>query len=308
MITTGIDKRVKVQQIIENQIPEFLISESPKAVDFLKQYYISQEYQGGPIDLTDNLDQYIKLDNLTPEVVVGETKLTSDITITDTTVNVSSTKGFPNEYGLFKIENEKGFYLTSTAEVPVTNLIRGQIIESKNLPLKYVCHTPCFRSEAGSYGKDTRGIMRLHQFEKVELVQAVEASDSDEALEELTSHAESILKKLELPYRVVSLCSGDIGFSAAKTYDLEVWLPSENKYREISSCSSCGSFQARRMKARYKNKDNNIEFVGTLNGSGLAVGRTLIAILENYQLEDGSIIIPEVLKPYMGNIDKISNN
>ena len=207
------------------------------------------------------------------------------------------------EEDLFKIENEKGFYLTSTAEVPVTNLIRDQIIESKNLPLKYVCHTPCFRSEAGSYGKDTRGIMRLHQFEKVELVQAVEASDSDEALEELTSHAESILKKLELPYRVVSLCSGDIGFSAAKTYDLEVWVPSQNTYREISSCSNFRDFQARRLKARWK-KDNKTEMLNTLNGSGLALSRTLLAILENFQESDGSVTVPDALRDYIKK-DKI---
>ena len=207
------------------------------------------------------------------------------------------------EEDLFKIENEKEFYLTSTAEVPVTNLIRDQIIESKNLPLKYVCHTPCFRSEAGSYGKDTRGIMRLHQFEKVELVQAVEASDSDEALEELTSHAESILKKLELPYRVVSLCSGDIGFSAAKTYDLEVWVPSQNTYREISSCSNFRDFQARRLKARWK-KDNKTEMLNTLNGSGLALSRTLLAILENFQESDGSVTVPKALRNYIKK-DKI---
>ena len=207
------------------------------------------------------------------------------------------------EEDLFKIENEKGFYLTSTAEVPVTNLIRDQIIESKNLPLKYVCHTPCFRSEAGSYGKDTKGIMRLHQFEKVELVQAVEASDSEEALEELTSHAESILKKLELPYRVVSLCSGDIGFSAAKTYDLEVWVPSQNTYREISSCSNFRDFQARRLKARWK-KDNKTEMLNTLNGSGLALSRTLLAILENFQESDGSVTVPEALRNYIKK-DKI---
>ncbi len=207
------------------------------------------------------------------------------------------------EEDLFKIENEKAFYLTSTAEVPVTNLIRDKIIESKDLPLKYVCHTPCFRSEAGSYGKDTRGIMRLHQFEKVELVQAVEASDSEEALEELTSHAESILKKLELPYRVVSLCSGDIGFSAAKTYDLEVWVPSQNTYREISSCSNFRDFQARRLKARWK-KDNKTEMLNTLNGSGLALSRTLLAILENCQESDGSVTVPEVLRDYIKK-DKI---
>ena len=205
------------------------------------------------------------------------------------------------EEDLFKIENQNDFYLTSTAEVPVTNLFRDEILNSEKLPIKYVCHTPCFRSEAGSYGKDTKGIMRLHQFEKVELVQAVESSDSDEALEELTEHAENILKKLELPYRVVSLCSGDIGFSAAKTYDLEVWVPSQEAYREISSCSNFRAFQARRMKARWKNNsDNKIELLNTLNGSGLALSRTILAILENYQQSDGSVTIPDVLRNYLG--------
>ena len=205
------------------------------------------------------------------------------------------------EEDLFKIDNKNDFYLTSTAEVPVTNLFRDEILNSENLPIKYVCHTPCFRSEAGSYGKDTKGIMRLHQFEKVELVHAVESSDSDEALEELTEHAENILKKLELPYRVVSLCSGDIGFSAAKTYDLEVWVPSQETYREISSCSNFRAFQARRMKARWKNNsDNKIELLNTLNGSGLALSRTILAILENYQESDGSVAIPDVLKNYLG--------
>ena len=205
------------------------------------------------------------------------------------------------EEDLFKIDNKNDFYLTSTAEVPVTNLFRDEILSSEKLPIKYVCHTPCFRSEAGSYGKDTKGIMRLHQFEKVELVQAVESSDSDEALEELTEHAENILKKLELPYRVVSLCSGDIGFSAAKTYDLEVWVPSQEAYREISSCSNFRAFQARRMKARWKNNsDNKIELLNTLNGSGLALSRTILAILENYQQSDGSVTIPDVLRNYLG--------
>ena len=205
------------------------------------------------------------------------------------------------EEDLFKIDNKNDFYLTSTAEVPVTNLFRDEILSSEKLPIKYVCHTPCFRSEAGSYGKDTKGIMRLHQFEKVELVQAVESSDSDEALEELTEHAENILKKLELPYRVVSLCSGDIGFSAAKTYDLEVWVPSQEAYREISSCSNFRAFQARRMKARWKNNsDNKIELLNTLNGSGLALSRTILAILENYQESDGSVTIPDVLRNYLG--------
>ncbi|RZO96730.1 MAG: serine--tRNA ligase [Gammaproteobacteria bacterium] len=205
------------------------------------------------------------------------------------------------EDDLFKLDHQNDFYLTSTAEVPVTNLFRDEIIDSKSLPIKYVCHTPCFRSEAGSYGKDTRGIMRLHQFEKVELVQAVESSDSDDALEELTGHAENILKKLELPYRKVMLCSGDIGFSAAKTYDLEVWVPSQEAYREISSCSNFRDFQARRMKARWKNlSDNKTELINTLNGSGLALSRTVLAILENYQESDGSIVIPDALRSYMG--------
>ena len=205
------------------------------------------------------------------------------------------------EEDLFKIDGESNFYLTSTAEVPVTNLLRDEILESETLPLKYVCHTPCFRSEAGSYGKDTRGIMRLHQFEKVELVQAVESSDSEEALEELTGHAEAILQKLELPYRKVSLCSGDIGFSAAKTYDLEVWVPSQEAYREISSCSNFRDFQARRMKARWKNPSNKkIELLNTINGSGLALSRTVLAILENYQESDGSVTIPDILRDYLG--------
>lgn len=209
------------------------------------------------------------------------------------------------EEDLFKLDGKEQFYLTSTAEVPVTNLFRDEILDSNALPIKYVCHTPCFRSEAGSYGKDTKGIMRLHQFEKVELVQAVEASDSDEALEELTGHAEAILKKLDLPYRVVSLCSGDIGFSSAKTYDLEVWIPSQDTYREISSCSNFRDFQARRMKARWKNnKDNSTELLNTLNGSGLALSRTVLAILENFQESDGSVTIPESLRNYIGK-DKI---
>ena len=209
------------------------------------------------------------------------------------------------EEDLFKLDGKDQFYLTSTAEVPVTNLFRDEILDSNVLPIKYVCHTPCFRSEAGSYGKDTKGIMRLHQFEKVELVQAVEASDSDEALEELTGHAEAILKKLDLPYRVVSLCSGDIGFSSAKTYDLEVWIPSQETYREISSCSNFRDFQARRMRARWKNnKDNSTELLNTLNGSGLALSRTVLAILENFQASDGSVTIPESLRNYIGK-DKI---
>ena len=204
------------------------------------------------------------------------------------------------EEDLFKLNDERELYLTSTAEVPVTNLIRNEILESKELPKKWVCHTPSFRSEAGSYGKDTRGIMRQHQFEKVELVQVVEAQDSTDALEELTSDAEEILQKLNLPYRVVSLCAGDLGFSSSKTYDIEVWIPSQKKYREISSCSNFKDFQSRRMKARWKNPSTKKnEFVHTLNGSGLAVGRTLLAIMENYQEEDGKIVIPEALRTLM---------
>ena len=211
------------------------------------------------------------------------------------------------EEDLFKLEGKENFYLTSTAEVPVTNLFRDEILDSKVLPAKFVCHTPCFRSEAGSYGLDTKGVMRLHQFEKVELVQAVEDKDSDNALEELTGHAEEILKRLELPYRVVTLCSGDIGFSAAKTYDIEVWIPSQNKYREISSCSNFRDFQARRMKARWKNPSSNkTELLNTLNGSGLALSRTVLAIMENFQQKDGSITIPEALRNYFGS-DKISS-
>tara|TARA_B100001173_G_scaffold309680_1_gene322581 strand:- start:258 stop:1532 length:1275 start_codon:yes stop_codon:yes gene_type:complete len=205
------------------------------------------------------------------------------------------------EEDLFKLEGKENFYLASTAEVPVTNLLRDEILDSKDLPAKYVCHTPCFRSEAGSYGLDTKGIMRLHQFEKVELVQAVEEKDSDSALEELTGHAEEILKRLELPYRVVTLCSGDIGFSSAKTYDIEVWIPSQNKYREISSCSNFRDFQARRMKARWKSPSSNkTELLNTLNGSGLALSRTVLALMENFQEKDGSITIPEALRDYFG--------
>ena len=205
------------------------------------------------------------------------------------------------EEDLFKLRGSQEYYLTSTAEIPVTNMLRGQIVESKELPIKWVSHTPCFRSESGSYGKDTRGIMRLHQFEKVELVQAVEASNSEKALEELTNHAEEILKALEIPYRVVMLCGCDLGFSAAKTYDLEAWIPSQNKYREISSCSNFRDFQSRRMLARWKNEEkNNNELLHTLNGSGLAVGRTLLALLENNQLEDGSIKVPKALEGLLG--------
>ncbi|MBK7768244.1 MAG: serine--tRNA ligase [Sulfuritalea sp.] len=197
-------------------------------------------------------------------------------------------------------------YLIPTAEVPVTNLVRGEIVDLAALPLKFVAHTPCFRSEAGSYGKDTRGMIRQHQFDKVELVQMVHPSQSWAALEELTGHAEAVLQKLELPYRKVALCSGDMGFSAAKTYDLEVWLPAQDTYREISSCSNFESFQARRMQARFRNEKNKPELLHTLNGSGLAIGRTLVAVLENYQNEDGSITVPAVLRPWMGGVEKIS--
>lgn len=206
---------------------------------------------------------------------------------------------------LFKIEGEQEFYLIPTAEVPVTNIARDSILNGE-LPQKYVCHTPCFRSEAGSYGRDTRGMIRQHQFDKVELVQFVHASQSDAALEELTGHAETILQKLNLPYRKVILCGGDLGFSAAKTLDLEVWLPGQQKFREISSCSNFESYQARRMQARWRNPETGKpELVHTVNGSGLAVGRTMVAVLENYQQEDGSIVVPDVLRPYMGGITVI---
>ncbi len=197
-------------------------------------------------------------------------------------------------------------FLIPTAEVILTNMVKGKILNKNDLPLRLVASTPCFRKEAGSYGKDTKGMIRQHQFYKVELVSIVEPENCKSELERMTNCATGILDLLKLPYRKVILCTGDMGFSAEKTYDIEVWIPSENKYREISSCSSCGSFQARRMKARYKNDKKETVFLGTLNGSGLAVGRTLIAILENYQLEDGSIKIPEVLRPYMKNLDKIS--
>lgn len=207
------------------------------------------------------------------------------------------------EDNLFSITGEGDFHLIPTAEVPVTNMIRDEILEAKQLPLKYVCYSSCFRSEAGSYGKDTRGMIRQHQFEKVEIVQIVHPDKSYEVLEELTKHAETILQRLELPYRVLALCTGDIGNAAAKTYDLEVWLPGQNRYREISSCSNTEAFQARRMKARFRDEAGKIEFVHTLNGSGLAVGRTLIAILENFQDALGQIHIPKALQPYLGGID-----
>lgn len=202
---------------------------------------------------------------------------------------------------LFRLEGEEEYYLIPTAEVPVTNLVRDTIVPAEKMPLKYVCHTPCFRSEAGSYGRDTRGMIRQHQFEKVELVQMVKPQDSDVALEELTGHAEKILQLLQLPYRAMLLCGGDMGASAARTIDLEVWLPSQNCYREISSCSTFEDFQARRMQARWRNPETGKpELLHTLNGSGLAIGRTLVALLENFQNADGSVTIPDVLRPYMG--------
>jgi len=211
------------------------------------------------------------------------------------------------EADLFKIPGERDFYLIPTAEVPVTNMMRDEILSEDQLPLKLVCHTPCFRSEAGSYGRDTRGLIRQHQFEKVELVQFRRPDESYSALNELLGHAEAILQKLELPYRVVTLCGGDLGFSAAKTYDIEVWLPGQNTYREISSCSNFEDFQARRMQARWRNPEHKkTELLHTLNGSGLAVGRTLVAVLENYQQRDGSIVVPKVLQAYMGGLKHIA--
>ncbi|MGC1181770.1 serine--tRNA ligase [Legionella sp.] len=210
------------------------------------------------------------------------------------------------EDDLFKLSGDQGYYLTSTAEIPVTNTIRDSILSADDLPIRYVCHSPCFRSEAGSYGKDTKGMIRQHQFEKVELVWITKPEDSYAALEQLVHHAEIILQRLELPYRVVALCTGDLGAGSAKTYDLEVWLPSQNAYREISSCSNMEAFQARRMKARYRQEKNReIELVHTLNGSGLAVGRTLVALMENYQDKEGNIHIPHALRPYLGGMDYI---
>ncbi len=212
------------------------------------------------------------------------------------------------EEDLFKIrrESEADLYLIPTAEVSLTNIVSGEILDAKQLPLKFVAHTPCFRSEAGASGRDTRGMIRQHQFDKVEMVRIVEPAKSYEALEELTANAEAVLQRLELPYRVLALCTGDMGFGATKTYDLEVWIPSQDKYREISSCSNCGDFQARRMQARWRNPETGKpELVHTLNGSGLAVGRTLVAVLENYQQADGSIRVPDAMKPYMGGIEVI---
>jgi seryl-tRNA synthetase len=226
-------------------------------------------------------------------------------------VNADSLRGtgqLPKfEADLFKLETDPPYYLIPTAEVPVTNLVRNEIVEAAALPLRFVCHTPCFRSEAGSYGKDTRGMIRQHQFEKVELVQIVRPEDSAQAHEALTGHAEEILKRLGLPFRRMLLCAGDTGFSSAKTYDLEVWLPGQDAYREISSCSNFRDFQARRLQARWRNPETGKpELVHTLNGSGLAVGRTLIAILENYQEADGSVRVPEALRPYMGGLERLA--
>jgi seryl-tRNA synthetase len=210
------------------------------------------------------------------------------------------------EQDLFRVQGEQGFFLIPTAEVPVTNLVRDTIVDAAKLPLRYTAHTPCFRSEAGAAGKDTRGLIRQHQFEKVELVHIVRPADSYAALEELTGHAEKVLQKLELPYRVVALCGGDVGFGSAKTYDIEVWLPGQGKYREISSCSNCEAFQARRMQARWRNPETGKpEPVHTLNGSGVAVGRALVAVLENYQNADGSVTVPVALRPYMGGVEKL---
>ena len=230
-------------------------------------------------------------------------------------VNADSMRGtgqLPKfEEDLFRVprqlgeEDEQNFYLIPTAEVPVTNMVRDSITPLEKLPLKFVAHTPCFRSEAGSYGRDTRGMIRQHQFDKVELVQIVHPEQSYDALEQLLAHAETILQKLALPYRVVKLCTGDMGFSAAMTYDIEVWLPAQNSYREISSCSNFEAFQARRMQARFRNEQGKPELLHTVNGSGLAVGRTLVAILENYQQADGSVVVPEVLRPYMGKLEYI---
>ena len=226
-------------------------------------------------------------------------------------VNEDSLKGTGQfskfaDHDLYATQAEDGYYLIPTAEVPVTNIVRDEILNADDLPLKMVAHTPCFRREAGSYGRDTRGMIRQHQFEKVELVQIVKPEDSYAALEELTGHAEAILQALELPYRKVILCGGDLGFSAAKTYDLEVWLPGQDAYREISSCSNFESFQARRLKARFRGNEKKTELTHTLNGSGLAVGRTLLAIMENHQNADGSITVPKALRPYMGGLELIA--
>jgi seryl-tRNA synthetase len=211
------------------------------------------------------------------------------------------------EEDLFRVRSEQGFFLIPTSEVPLTNLVRDSIVEPAKLPMKFVAHTPCFRAEAGAAGKDTRGLIRQHQFDKVELVHIAKPADSYAALEELTANAEKVLRKLDLPYRVVALCAGDIGFGSAKTYDIEVWLPGQDKYREISSCSNCEAFQARRMQARWRNPETGKpEPLHTLNGSGIAVGRALVAVIENYQNADGSITVPAVLRSYMGGLERLS--
>jgi seryl-tRNA synthetase len=238
----------------------------------------------------------------------GYKEISPPLIATDSTMfGTGQLPKFDNDQFELKLDdsNERKF-LIPTAEVILTNIVKDQIVDKKELPMRMVASTPCFRKEAGSYGKDTKGMIRQHQFYKVEMVSIVEADKCLPELDRMTDCATKILDLLKLPYRKIILCTGDMGFSAEKTFDIEVWLPSENKYREISSCSSCGSFQARRMKARYKNDNKETVLVGTLNGSGLAVGRTLVAILENYQQEDGSIIIPEVLKPYMNNFEKIN--
>ena len=245
------------------------------------------------LDIHTNINGYKEI---SPPLIVSD----------DTMYGTGQLPKFENDQFEIKLDVSSGRkFLIPTAEVILTNIVKNKIVNLKELPIRFVASTPCFRKEAGSYGKDTKGMIRQHQFYKVELVSIVEIDKCESELERMTDCATMILDKLNLPYRKIVLCTGDMGFSAEKTYDIEVWLPSENKYREISSCSSCGSFQARRMKSRYKNNNNEITFVGTLNGSGLAVGRTLIAILENYQNSDGSVNIPEVLKPYMNNLDKI---
>jgi seryl-tRNA synthetase len=240
----------------------------------------------------------------------GYTEISPPLIATDQTMfGTGQLPKFENDQFELKLDDtSERKFLIPTAEVILTNIVKNQIINRKSLPIRLVASTPCFRKEAGSYGKDTKGMIRQHQFYKVEMVSIVENSKCDTELERMTNCATKILDLLNLPYRKIILCSGDMGFSAEKTYDIEVWLPSENKYREISSCSSCGSFQSRRMKARYKNEKKETVFLGTLNGSGLAIGRTLVAILENYQESDGSITIPEILRPYMNNIEKINKN
>ena len=240
--------------------------------------------------------------------VNGYEEISPPLIATDTTMfGTGQLPKFDNDQFELKLDDSSDRkFLIPTAEVILTNIVKDKIVEKKDLPMRMVASTPCFRKEAGSYGKDTKGMIRQHQFYKVEMVSIVEPEMCLSELERMTNCATKILDSLELPYRKVILCTGDMGFSAEKTFDIEVWLPSESKYREISSCSSCGSFQARRMKARYKNDNKETVFVGTLNGSGLAIGRTLVAILENYQQEDGSIVVPEVLKPYMNNIEKIN--